>query len=184
MKRDAYGRTPADCARDAGQTDCAASFSSITSMAITPASAGKVTQASPSGPSWGFGEESSEIKEVLMNIQADLQRALTSRESQRQEYETLIREKELLLTRKSDRVKALESEQQQLELKVEHGRGDVNALEKRISELVSQLSSASAQMEEEKRGRIASMGRVERRCMDLEAQVTAEAKRYHHVTQT
>lgn len=178
-KRDAYGRTPADCARDAGQAECAAAFSSMTSTSTaitTPSAQGKgSTQAST--PSWGFGEESSEIKEVLLNIQTDLQRALTSREAQRQEYETLIREKELSLTRKSDRVKALESEQQQLELKIEHGRGDLSGLEKRVSELVAQLSSALAGVEEEKRGRIASLGRVERRCMDLEAQVTAEAKR-------
>jgi uncharacterized protein len=180
-KRDAYGRTPADCARDAGQSECAAALASIMSStpsknSTIPSSAAKMTPVA--APSWGFGEDSSEIKEMLLNIQADLQRALSSKEVQRQEYETLIREKELALTRKGDRVKALEAEQQQLELKLEHGRVDLSSLEKKVSELVSQLSSASAALEEEKRGRIASVGRAERRCMDMEAQVSAEAKRY------
>jgi len=47
------------------------------------------------GPSWGFGEEASENKESLLRIQSDLQRALTSKDAQREEYETLLRERDL-----------------------------------------------------------------------------------------
>eukprot|EP00615_Pteridomonas_danica_P019565 CAMPEP_0114409984 /NCGR_PEP_ID=MMETSP0102-20121206/23754_1 /TAXON_ID=38822 ORGANISM="Pteridomonas danica, Strain PT" /NCGR_SAMPLE_ID=MMETSP0102 /ASSEMBLY_ACC=CAM_ASM_000212 /LENGTH=1368 /DNA_ID=CAMNT_0001577529 /DNA_START=40 /DNA_END=4147 /DNA_ORIENTATION=+ len=165
-KRDAYGRTPADCARDAGQEECAAAFASLTAVG------------GPGG--WGFGEESSEIKELLLNIQADLQRALTAKETQRQEYETLIREKDINLTRKSDRILTLESERKQAEIKLDHGRSDVTALERRIAELVSQASSSSAALEEEKRGRVAAIGRADRRCLDLEAQVVAEIKKTEH----
>jgi len=182
-KRDAYGRTPADCARDAGQEECAAAFASLTAAkpaVMSPigklkSSASITAVGGPGG--WGFGEESSEIKELLLNIQADLQRALTAKETQRQEYETLIREKDINLTRKSDRILTLESERKQAEIKLDHGRSDVTALERRIAELVSQASSSSAALEEEKRGRVAAIGRADRRCLDLEAQVVAEIKK-------
>jgi hypothetical protein len=138
-KRDAYGRTASDCARDAEQAECADAFASFQVAIRTPAKVGGASAvsvlASPTGrddgavvgggggglvigggvsagggPGWGFGEDAAEIKEALFKIQADLQRSLTSKEAQRQEYETLLKEKDMALLGSRDQLAKAQSD--------------------------------------------------------------------------
>ena len=222
-KRDAYGRTPPDCARDAGQDACAEAFAGFEvsgaarrrpgtakvgggggalARKVSFSARGGGGAASPGGggggavgggqggdddgddrallPAWGLGEDAAEIKEALFKIQADLQRSLTSKESQRQEYETLIKERDLTVLGLRDRLAKAEAEHKVGQLAAEHGRLDVAALERRVGELHGRLASAEAGAEEERRARVASGGRLERRCLDLEGEVAAARARCDH----
>jgi hypothetical protein len=143
---DAYGRSAADCARDAQQHACAAALATLTAdtlsygvtslgrAGISSRSSGSSSSGSSSsggsssavvadaalGRSGGVGglrgneddggggpggggdpargvsnDAAALIHDALLQIRADLQRARSAGEAQRQEYETLVRERDL-----------------------------------------------------------------------------------------
>lgn len=56
----------------------------------------------------------------------------------------------------------------------------MDVLERRVAELATQLSACESRSDEDRRGRIATAGRLERKVVDLEGQLAAERQRVEH----